>query len=476
MKRKKEKEMTKKAVGKKAANKKQAMVSVPVERLELLVENEKRIAAGAKEVVEIAGVVSNFDNEMSHISDMLMDYAGELADLSQTNSSIIEETTATMNQVAETIDHTAGAIRVLTDKSAMLEQKNQTSQNMLTDVTALKENVLSDTKTMSEKIDQLVKLTNEIEKIVGSVQDIASQTNLLALNAAIEAARAGEQGKGFSVVAEEVRVLADDTKMNLEGMKEFVDHIFNAASEGKESMERAILSTNQMSEKIDSVSDIVDENILLLKDVVSEVESVNGDMDNIQNAANEVGKVMESSSISAEALADMTRSVQYEATKSAEYASQIATLDERITMVGKQLFDGLHNSDSALKTDDFLKIVGKAKAAHIAWLEKLQNMVEEEKVLPLQTDSSKCAFGHFCEVICVSHPALLGTWEQIQSQHESFHHFGDEVIASIEHGNKEEARERFTEVTVLSTELLSLLDFVAKKAEELKAQNVELQF
>ena len=202
-----------------------------VDTFDKLMENEGRMSDAAREVLDVATSISSFDVEMSHISNQLMNFAGEMEDVGESNLAVVEETNATMNQVTNSIDEAAETLNQLKDESTKFADQNNESVQLLHEVNGLKENVLDDTKHMNEKIEQLVQLAVEVGKIVESVQQIANQTNLLALNAAIEAARAGEQGKGFSVVADEVRNLADNTKTNLDGMRDFVDKIYAAASE-----------------------------------------------------------------------------------------------------------------------------------------------------------------------------------------------------------------------------------------------------
>ncbi|MDA8028625.1 MAG: methyl-accepting chemotaxis protein [Nitrospiraceae bacterium] len=98
--------------------------------------------------------------------------------------------------------------RKLFDVTAKLESKIREGEQAISGVNGRMSEVLEKNSQFKSSIESLSGQAMEINKIVGTIRDIASQTNLLALNAAIEAARAGENGRGFAVVADEVRKLA----------------------------------------------------------------------------------------------------------------------------------------------------------------------------------------------------------------------------------------------------------------------------
>lgn len=313
-----------------------------------LIDSEEQMSEAAKKMLSLTAALSSFDVNMSHSAYKLIDFAEEMATLSESNLAIVEQTTASMNQVNETVNITADTLEQLSAASEVLVERNNQSLSQIEEVSALKDNVMSDANVMSQKIQQLVEMANRVNDIVNDVRGIADQTNLLALNASIEAARAGEHGRGFSVVAEEIRKLADDTKRSLEGMNTFVNNIQSAALSGKQSMESTINSTAEMSHKLDTITDTIRENVGMLNTTIEDVQIINKSMEGIRTATSEINQAMDSSSRDAEKLSMMTQAITADATESAEQAKQISYIDDSLSEIVKDMMNALHGSNNAI--------------------------------------------------------------------------------------------------------------------------------
>lgn len=425
-----------------------------------LFDTEETLAKSAKRTLDIVSSLSSFDVGMSHISYQLGDFANDMLSVSESNLAIVEETTASMNQVKESIDNTAEVLSNLNRQSNYLVEKNDESSKLLKDLSDLREEVIDDTGKMSNNIEELISLAVEVGKVVESVQKIAEQTNLLALNAAIEAARAGAEGRGFAVVAEEIRKLADDTQENLSGMRNFVEKIQESANVGKESLDNTMKSTSAMSEKIENVNETVGENISLLKDVVDDVNTINSSMQGIKVSAEEIERAMEESSRDAERLSHLTGNIENEAKSSIDFASQISKIDEDLSQVVEDMFKSIKGTKYDIDDSEFIGVLEKAKTAHIEWIKALERIVKENRIYPIQTNSNKCSFGHFYSAIDIEDPKIVDLWKEIGILHHDFHHVGDDVIADIKKGNLESARINYEKGEKISHNMLRLIDEV----------------
>jgi len=174
----------------------------------------EQMATGAEEVAAQAGTVATAGEEMSATSgdiaqncSMAADGSKQASEAAVNGAKVVDETIAVVNSIADRVKNSAKSVESLGSRS------------------------------------------DQIGAIVGTIEDIADQTNLLALNAAIEAARAGEQGRGFAVVADEVRALAERTTRATKEISEMIKAIQNETKGAVSTMEVGVEEVAKGSEK-----------------------------------------------------------------------------------------------------------------------------------------------------------------------------------------------------------------------------------
>jgi methyl-accepting chemotaxis protein len=190
--------------------------------------------------------------ELGHAAVGLSGQMHQLDSASQQTSDATTATAAAIEEMSVTIEHISYSAGETEKNSASSTQLAAEGEQLVNDAAKAIQDVSVRVEEASGMIEGLVKRTHEIDSIASVIKNIASQTNLLALNAAIEAARAGEQGRGFAVVADEVRNLAQRTSLATEEITSMITSIQNDTGSVVISMNAVtpqVLQGVQMAEK-----------------------------------------------------------------------------------------------------------------------------------------------------------------------------------------------------------------------------------
>lgn len=244
-----------------------------------LLELIGHVTANAQEVAAAAA-------QLSVASDLIADRSQHQSEAASTMAAAVEEMTVSVGEVAQSADSARG----LSERARSLSKDgNDVIHAVVTDMHNLADSV----NRCSEMVQNLGQQSEHIRTIIHVINEIADQTNLLALNAAIEAARAGEQGRGFAVVADEVRKLAERTGNSTKEIATTIENV-------RKGTELAVASMNEGAGRVNAGVSLANKAGMSIKEintssqqVVVAVSDISSAMTEQSTASNELARNVE---------------------------------------------------------------------------------------------------------------------------------------------------------------------------------------
>ncbi len=264
--------------------------------------------------------------QINQSADQVASGSGQVSNGAQALAQGATEQAASVEELASTITNISYQVKSTADNAMEARSKSNTAGGEA----EICNNQMHD---MMDAMEEIARSSNEISKIIKTIEDIAFQTNILALNAAVEAARAGEAGKGFAVVAEEVRSLASKSSVASKNTAELIESSVNAVTRGTKLANSTAESLVQVVNHVRSASTKVDE-------IANAAEEQAGAIEQVTLGVDQISSVVQTNSATAEESAAASQELSEQASTLKSLVAKFKLREEYFKMDSQTGYTG----------------------------------------------------------------------------------------------------------------------------------------
>ncbi|MDD4911263.1 MAG: methyl-accepting chemotaxis protein [Sideroxydans sp.] len=417
---------------------------------------------GGKEIVQLASGFNLFAAKIQKAMLQVVEATHLINADSARLASVAQQTGASINQQDQETESVAKAVQGMLEKVRQVaEHANQavtaarqadteanTGMKIVGETIVSIQSVADEVGHATQVIEELADDSRNIGTILDTIKGIADQTNLLALNAAIEAARAGEQGRGFAVVADEVRKLAQSTQEATSQIQKLIERLqerslaaVKVMEEGRSRVDASVgqagtagTSLDKITKAVASIRDMNGEIASSAKEQLGVAEAINASLVTINQMASETSAGVQSTE---DAVADLAK-----------------LLDELKLLVG-QFKVGSNKLD-----------LSSAKSAHLNWKVRLRSFLDGRGTLTEAEAVShqQCVFGKWYYGEGLKNFGHIQALRDVEEPHAELHRTIKEIVKAMQSGDKATAEKLYSKVDGLSKRVVSLLEAVESQA------------
>ncbi|MCX6007874.1 MAG: methyl-accepting chemotaxis protein [Chloroflexi bacterium] len=324
--------------------------------------SSQQVAKGAADQAGALQDTMKAIGQLASAIDQIAKGAQEQAQIIEKNVQVVTKVSSAIAQVSANAQNASAGARVAAESA---QKGAKISRETVKGMESIKKTM----DAVSARINGLGDRSKEIGKIVAAIDDIADQTNLLALNAAIEAARAGEQGRGFAVVADEVRKLAERSSKATEEIADLINGIQSGVAETVTAMQKGTKEVDGGFDLVNKAGESLDEILARSKEVGIQVEQISSAAQQLTDMSIEMVKlsdninaIVEENTASTQQMAATAKQVSLSVENVAGVAEENSAATEQVSAAAEEISAQMQqvvDSGAVLNamSDDFKQLV-----------------------------------------------------------------------------------------------------------------------